>query len=193
MIEFQEEITNFIFVNDVPQPCDIIFIPGNGYPQMSEHAAKLYKEGYAPLVLPSGRFSITTEKFTGVLAKRDQYPGVFSTEWEFMKTVLTKNMVPSQAILREDLATFTYENAIFSRQVTDKAGLSINKAILCCKSYHARRCLMYYKLLYPHTKFYVCPSDIEGVTAKNWHQSQEGIDAVMGEVTRILKQFNLML
>ena len=62
---------------------------------------------------------------------------------------------PEEAILREDQATFTYENAIYSRQVTDREHLNIQKAILCCKACHARRALMYYKMLYPDTEFFV--------------------------------------
>ena len=38
---FQTRITEFIFVNQEPEPADIIFVPGNGYPQMAERAAKL--------------------------------------------------------------------------------------------------------------------------------------------------------
>lgn len=64
-----------------------------------------------------------------------------------------ENGVPREAILREDQATFTYENAIYSRQVTDREHLNIQKAILCCKACHARRALMYYKMLYPDTDF----------------------------------------
>ena len=30
-------------------------------------------------------------------------------------------------------ATFTWENAKFSRKVTDQAGINIRKAIICCK------------------------------------------------------------
>ena len=37
---FQESITEFIFVDQKPEPADMIFVPGNGYPQMAERAAK---------------------------------------------------------------------------------------------------------------------------------------------------------
>ena len=63
-----------------------------------------------------------------------------------LKNVLLKNGVPEEAILMENQATFTYENAIFSRQVTDLHKIQVKKAILCCKTYHARRSLMYYQL-----------------------------------------------
>ena len=103
------------------------------------------------------------------------------------------NHVPDHAILKEDKATYTYENAIYSRKVTDGLGLTIRKAILCCKSYHARRALMYYQMLYPDTKFYVCADCPDGITRENWKETEEGIRAVTGEVTRIILQFHWWL
>lgn len=190
---FLRQAEDFIFAEGKPQKADIIFVPGNGFPEMAERAAELYKEGYAPYILPSGRYSVVAGKFAGVMSKNQVYKGDYSTEWEFLKDVLVKNGVPESAVLREDQATFTYENAIFSRQVTDKAGLEIKRAILCCKTYHARRSLMYYKLLYPDTEFVVCPACPDGITKENWRDTEEGVEAVTGEMTRIVKQFCLML
>ena len=95
--------------------------------------------------------------------------------------------------MKEDQSTFTYENAILSKKVTDAAGLEIKKAIMCCKNYHARRACMYYQLLYPDTKFMVVPSCVDGINRENWRETEEGVDAVNGEITRIIKQFTLML
>lgn len=191
--KFLAQMEEFIFAEKKPEKADIIFVPGNGYPQMAEKAAQLYRQGLAAFVLPSGRYSVVTGKFSGVLAKEYVYDEDYETEWEFLKEVLVKNGVPMENILREDQATFTYENAIYSRQVTDSRNLKIEKAILCCKAYHARRCLMYYQLLYPDTEFFVVPVDADGITRENWLEGEEGINAVTGEVSRIVKQFSLML
>ena len=90
-------------------------------------------EKYAPFVLPSGKYSISTGRFGGVLTGQKRYSGEYQTEWEFLKDVLMKNGVPADAVLKEDQATFTWENAKFSRKVTDQAGINIRKAIICCK------------------------------------------------------------
>lgn len=37
--KFLSYFTDFIFVNDRPQKADVIFLPGNGFPQMAERAA----------------------------------------------------------------------------------------------------------------------------------------------------------
>nr|WP_295279493.1 YdcF family protein [uncultured Blautia sp.] len=191
--EFLKNTEDFVFAENNPEKADIIFVPGNGFPEMAEKAARLYKEGYAPWILPSGRYSITLGKFVGVQSKKELYEGNYNTEWDFLKTVLMRNGVPEKAILKENQATFTYENAIFSRQVTDLHKLQVKKAILCCKTYHARRSLMYYQLLYPETEILVCPACPDGITRENWRETEAGVDAVTGEVDRIIKQFCLML
>ena len=153
---FLDQISDFIFVEDEPEKADILFVPGNGFPQMSIEAARLWKEGMAPWILPSGKYSIGKGAFAGVQAMQENYPGPYQTEWEFMRDVLRKEGVPEEVILREDAATFTYQNAINSRKVTDAAGIRVKKAIICCKAQHARRCKLYYQYLYPQTTFLIC-------------------------------------
>ena len=173
--EIMREIGDYIFVEDEPKEADIILIPGNGYPQMAEQAARLYRDGYAPVVLPSGKYSVTLGKFGGVLSES------------------VHGGVKKEDILKEDHATFTWENARFSREVTDNAGLEIKRAILCCKNHHARRALMYYERAYPETEFLVCPSCVDGIQKENWMDTEQGIDSVMGEMTRIIRQFSLFM
>lgn len=191
--EFIKETGKFIFAEDQPEEADIIFVPGNGYSQMAERAAELYKAKYAPVVLPSGRYSISMGKFGGVLTGQERYQGDYQTEWEFLRDVLIRNGVSEDAVLREDQATFTWENAKFSRKVTDQAGMDIKKAIICCKNYHARRAVMYYQRAYPDTEFRVCPCCVDGITRDNWTESEKGIREVLAEVNRIVTQFSLMM
>ena len=69
--KFLETAEEFIFAENRPEKSDIIFIPGNGYPQMAEKAAEIYKKGMADWILPSGRYSVVSGKFSGVLEKGD--------------------------------------------------------------------------------------------------------------------------
>ena len=187
--EFIKETSKFIFAENKPEKADIIFVPGNGYSQMAERAAQLYAKKYALFVLPSGKYSISTGRFGGVLTGQKRYSGEYQTEWEFLKEVLKKNQVSEEHILREDKATYTYENAIYSRKVTDCLGMEIKKAILCCKPYHARRSLLYYQLLYPETQFFVRPIQDSDVKRENWYLTEKGIRLVFGEVQKIGEQF----
>lgn len=193
MLEWIDDITRFIFLEDDPKPADILFIPGNGHAEPSEWAAKLYLDGYAPLILPSGRYSITTGAFCGQQTGNHQYEGRFETEWAFMRTVLMENGVPDSAILREDEATFTYQNAIYSRRRTDQERLTVRRAILSCMPVHARRAKMYYQTLFPETELLICPAPGASITRENWMHEPDGIDAVLGELTRCGSQFHDIL
>ena len=138
-------------------------------------------------------YSILSGKFSGVLSQKERYEKTYETEWEFLKDVLVKNGVKESCILREEQASYTYENAIYSRQVTEGKGLDIRKGILCCKNYHARRCLMYYQLLFPETEFFVVPSETDGITRENWHKTKQGIQSVLGEMERCGSQFHQII
>lgn len=183
-MKFIQDITNFIFVEDKPEKADIIFIPGGNQGAIAVKAAELYRAGYAPLVLPSGRFS----KPVGHCG----IPG-YATEWQFLQEILLAEGVPPEAVLEEQQATYTYENAIYSRQVTDRLGLVIRRAILCPQACHARRALLYYEILYPDTEFYVCPAVTRGISRDNWFLEDEKIDAVLSELERCGSQFHEIL
>ena len=187
--KFLKQITDFIFIDQEPQKADIIFIPGNGFPNPSERAAELYREGFAKKLLPSGHYSVVLGHFAGVLQKQELYQGKFETEWEFLQQVLVQNGVDKKDILKEDNATYTYENAIFSRKLTDKLGLDIKKAILVCQAYHARRASLYYQVCYPETEILVCPVITRGISRDNWYQHETGIETVLKEVEHCGSQF----
>ena len=159
--KFLNYFTDYIFVKDEPQKADVIFVPGNGYPQMAVHAAELWKEGFAPYVLPSGRYSTVLGHFAGVQDLAEQYGGNYETEWEFLRTVLQKTACRRKRFCAKTRRRYTYENALRSREVTDAAGIEVKKAILCCRNLHARRCILYYQLVYPETEFFCLSSDIE--------------------------------
>ncbi len=191
-MKFTDTFTDFIFLEDEPKPADIIFVPGNGYPQMAERAAELWKQKLAPVILPSGKYSVLTGRFGGVLSSQERYAGPYDTEWSFLRDVLIKNGVSPQSILQEAQATYTWQNAIYSRAVTDREGMKIQRALLCCKAQHARRCKLYYQLEYPQTEILICPSDV-GINRYNWYQTGEGIDEVLGEMERCGSQFHQIL
>lgn len=193
MLNWIRDITDFIFLEDQPQSADVIFIPGNGHAEPSELAAKLYHEGYAPLLLPSGRYAIGSSGFSGQKSGSRLYKGEFETEWAYMRHILLENGVPEGAILREDEATYTYQNAINSRRRTDSEGLIIRRAILCCMPAHARRARMYYETLFPDVQLFVCPVKEADITRDNWMHEPAGIDRVLGEMERCGSQFHDIL
>lgn len=189
-----DDITDFIFIEDKMQKSDIIFIPGGSHPELGEHAAELWKQGLAPLVMPSGGVSIKTGKFAGAKSKKEIYNKDYKTDCDFLADVLSVNGVPKDSILWEDKSGYTKENAVFSRRIADKNNLDIRKAIICCKSFHARRSLMCYQLSFPDAQFFIHPvpyyEENLVISKDNWYKTEIGIKRVLGELQRCGSQFN---
>jgi len=184
------DITDFIFVADEPRGADAIFLPGSPYPEPPEYAARLYRGGFAPLLVPAGGVSVKTGRFGGVQSKAEVYDKDYRTECEFMTDVLMKNGVPASAILGEDRSGHTRDNAFLSRRAADARGLEIRSALIVCRPFHARRCLMLYQLAFPEAEICVCPAAAgDGVTRENWFASEAGVDRVFGELARCGNQF----
>lgn len=178
---FQDAVTEFIFLKDQPAQSDIIMIPGSNHPDHVILAAKLYAKGYASLILPSGKYALSKNSCS--------IPG-FDTEWSWMKSILTSHHVPENAILKEDQAQYTWENALRSREVTKRAGIVVRRAILCCRPFHARRVLFYYQAAFPDTEFLVCPCREPGLDRDDWHLTEDGRGRILGEVRRMGDQIN---
>lgn len=183
------DISDFIFVSDTPCKVDAIFLPGGSHPEQPEYAAELYRKGYAKWLVPSGGVSVKRDKWPGVRSKADIYNGDYQSDCDFFTDVFIKNGVPSDVIVGEDKSGHTRDNAFLSRMVVYEKGIEIKTAIIVCKAFHARRCLMLYQMAFPDTKFYVCPVLCMGITKDNWYKSEQGIDRVLGELARCGNQF----
>lgn len=196
-MQFYDCITEFIFVEDLLSESDIVLIPGSICPELAYRAADLYQRGLAPYILASGKYSILKgsldlseeQKRKLQLAEREK----IYTESEYLCGLMQQKGVPEAALIQETQATYTYENAIFSRRKLQELGLKIRKAILCCQAFHARRSLMYYQEQFPEVEFLVCPVETRGISRANWHQTRNGIDTVLGEVERCGGQFREIL
>ncbi|HBH95823.1 MAG TPA: hypothetical protein DDX91_08715 [Ruminococcaceae bacterium] len=185
-----DDITDYIFIGGMPEKSDIIFLPGGSYPSQGEYAARLYNEGYAPFVMPSGGVSVKFGAWQGVReGKEDIYSGSYRSECEFLTDVLIKNGVPESAIVGEDKSGHTRDNAFLSRKTADERGLLIKSGIIVCKSFHARRCLMLYQMAFPEARLIVCTFDAMGITRDNWFTTEQGVDRVLGELSRCGGQF----
>ena len=183
------DITNFIFVSDEVEVVDAIFLPGGSHPEQPEYAAELYHKGYAKWLIPSGGLSVKRDKWPGVCSKADIYNGDYQSDCEFFTDVLLKNGVPAPAIIGEDKSGHTRDNAFLSRKAVDKRGVDIKTALIVCKAFHARRCLMLYQMAFPDVSIKVCPVHCYNITKDNWYKSETGIDRVLGELARCGGQF----
>lgn len=193
-MQFYDCITEFIFAEDLPSAADIILIPGSVCPDLAYHAADLYQRKLAPCILVSGRYSILNGRLElseeQKSAIRSEKREEIHTESEYLCALLRQQGVPEHALIQEKQATYTYENAVYSRQKLQETGRKIKKAILCCQAFHARRSLMYYQEQLPEVEFLVCPVVTREISRDNWYQTKEGIDTVLGELERCGGQFH---
>ena len=181
MTKFLQDITDFIFLEDEPKKADVIFIPGSNEGDLARTAAKLYHQGYAPLLIPSGKYA----KWTGHSLVEE-----FETESDHFAKILMEEGVPESAIIKERAATYTYQNAIYTRKLLDERGIEVKRALLCCQAYHARRSKLYYQILFPDTEILVCPTVTKEISKDNWFKSREKIDKVLSELERCGSQFH---
>ena len=170
-MKFLRDITEFIFLEDLPKKADIIIVPGNTWPQPARRAAALYQAGMAP------------------------YKGPYVAEADFLTDVLMQAGVPGEAILQEREATFTLENAEYIRKMLEEKHLPIKRAIICCQAFHARRCRMYFEYVFQdrEIEFLMCPAVTQGISRDNWAESKKGLETVLGELRRCGEQFSWML
>lgn len=187
-----KDITEYIFLENTIEQSDVIFIPGCARPEHTEEAARLYRKGYAPLLIPSGGFSKVQGGFQGVKKGAEKYGTDFDCEADFLETVLLKNGVPKEAILKETEATYTLENAEKTKVLLQKKNISIHQAILCCKAHHARRSFLYYSMVFPEVNILVHPVPVDGITREDWYKTKSGREIVFGELSRMGEQLWMM-
>lgn len=116
---------------DEPQSANVIIVlgaglsnsgrPGWALTRRSNHAAQLWHQGYAPIVICTG----------GTASNQNR------SEAEGCREVLNRNGVPSSAIILEDNSRSTEENAIFSHQIMNANNWET--VLLVSDSYHVFR------------------------------------------------------
>ena len=89
------------------------------------HAAQLYKEGKAPVIILSGG--------------KIQWYGDQVSEASDLEQFLELAGIPKSAIIKEENSTNTYENAIFTKPILEEQG--IKKILLVTSAFHTPRSL----------------------------------------------------
>jgi len=178
------DISDFIFMNDEPAASDVIFLPGTSQSAITEHAARLYREGYAPFVLPAGMYSGKWGRFASEKIDNPRYAGEYATDFAYCRHILLENGVPESAILCEDRSTNTGENAEFSARVLREAVMKVRRAILCCQAFHARRAFLSYTRFFPDTEILVAPTETQGIRKEDWFLHETGYRRVMSELMK---------
>lgn len=174
-------ITRYLFIRDEPQKAEVLLIPGSPFPEPAERASRLYLEGYAPMLVPSGSRWIFHRDKSG------------QAECDIIAETAIKAGVPASSILRECKARHTLENARLSKLALDEAGIAVHTAILCCQSFHARRCLKAYGRYFKDAKLLICPVKTRGFDEANWWKTPLGVFKVITELLKCTGLFFFLI
>lgn len=128
-----------------PEKADCLLVLGSNDLRVAEHAAKLFLDGFASVILFSGGNGRLTENWT-------------ITEAERFANIASDMGVPKDLILIENKSTNTGENIIFSKKLLENKGIRPQTVIVVTKPYMERRAFATFKKIWPDpTAFIASP------------------------------------
>lgn len=166
-------ITDFLFLEDLPEPVDLCFVLGCPTPTNMDPAIAMHVGGFAPRILVSGHGPAPQPVPEAVI---------------FRDYAVARGIDPA-AILLETEATNTRDNFAFSAPIIEaRIGWArIRSVALVCKPYHARRALMTARRHWPAPlRLILRPSqEPDDVRAEDWWQTEVGRAHVLRELCAI--------
>lgn len=127
---------------------DILLVAGSHDMRVPEHAARIFFEGAAPLIVLSGGYGKMTE---GVFARPEGT--LFAERCRALG-------VPESSLAVEDKAANTGDNIRFSKKLLHEKGVFPKTGILVCKPYMAQRAWATATKQWPEVQWGVSTPDI---------------------------------
>ena len=165
----------YMRVNQPLKKSDCILAMGSHDLRVAAHAAALYLQGWAPMLVCSGGHG----NFTRGKWKQ--------TEAEMFAEVAIDAGVPKSAILLEKASSNTGENVLFSCTLLEQKGLVCNAFILAHKPYMERRAYATFRKLLPTKQVVVTSPPLSLADYPTIEISLENtIQIMVGDFQRIL-------
>ncbi len=138
----------YLDVSEPPRLADVIVVLGGGGGQRERFAARLYEQGYAPLILVSG----------------------YTDKMQYALNILAENGVPEDRLLINDEATSTYTEA---QQVLDLLmEIDAQSALIATDAFHTRRARATYERVFgEHNIEITLVSPDPGIEPTTWWNS----------------------
>lgn len=152
--------------------CDAIFVFGTHNGDVARHAARLYAQGKAPMMVVSGKYGNNQNVL---------HPD-FATEAEYLSSIAVNDGVPRDAIVQDPRSTNTYENVMFGMKACDEAGLRPKTLVLVATPYLLRRAKAYFKKHFPEVRTYG-----SAMTVDDGFFTPHRIERIKGEFPRFVK------
>ena len=172
-----KKIWNYHHLNHRLEKADCIFVLCSHDLRVADYAAKLFLEGYAPLIIFSG----------GIAHQED----LLNTDWEKSEAEMftekaIKLGVPRDKIIIENEAKNTGENVKFTEKILEERGLNFESFIIIQKPYMERRAYATIKVYWPNKKIIVTSPPLKFEEYANEKISTEDvINIIVGDIQRI--------
>jgi len=138
-----KKVWDYQLLNQEVKNSDCIFVLCSYDLRVADRAAELYNNGFAPLLIFSGKEGAVTK---GLWKK--------SEAEEFALRAMELG-VPKDAIIIENEATNTGENVLFTKKLLAEKGIDPKSFILVQKPFMERRVFATFKKLWPEKEFCV--------------------------------------
>ncbi|MEO6915031.1 MAG: YdcF family protein [Chitinophagaceae bacterium] len=168
------KLWNYHHLNHSLTPSDCLIVLGSHDLRVAEEGARLYLQGYAPVIVFSGGFGNLTSKIWTV------------SEAEQFAAIAVKLGVPENAILIENKSTNTGENIQYSLQLMSDKGIDPQSMILVQKPYMERRTYATARMYIPLKPLLVASSAVSFDEYPNDEIPVERLVSIMvGDLERI--------
>ncbi|MFD0855839.1 YdcF family protein [Actinomadura adrarensis] len=153
-------------------PSQVILAMGCHDLRVAAHAARLWHEGWAPLVVASGG----NGKVTSVWHE---------TEARAFARVLREHGVPDEAVLLEETATNTGENITATCDLLRRRNVPVERGILVAKPYMTRRSLATAQRQWPDVEWLVAAPEISYDTCMK-DDPRQVLELMVGDLQRMV-------
>jgi len=167
-------IWDYMLLHQELEHADAIFGLGSNDTRVAERAAELYRQGYAPIVIFSGK--------SGKVSALDK------PEADVFAEVAIAHGVPDEKIIREDQATNTGENVLFTRKLLEEKGIDCKSFILLQKPYMERRTYATFRKQWPEAECVVTSPQLsfeEYIDPSHFSDKDHVINGMVGDLLRI--------
>jgi len=158
-------------VSHDPVASDAIFVLGGGDGSRLRLGAEIYEQGYAPMVLTSG--------------KAPSLPGFDTPFAELAADYLTKLGVPRDRIVPLSTTTSTYEDAIAARNLCQERGWQT--ILVITDAYHSRRASLTFRRVFADsgTTTVFVASYPEWYDTDDWWRQEKALLAILQEYGKL--------
>ncbi len=141
-------IWEYMLMHQPLRKADGILVLGSFDAIVADRGAKLFLEGWAPLLIFSGGLGRITHRFWK------------EPEAEIFARIAREKGVPVEKILIEGRSANTGENVAFTRALLEEKGIAVNSLIVVQKPYMERRAYATFKKVWPEPDIAMSSPDI---------------------------------